>query len=321
MSTETFKLNTGATIPAIGLGTWRSAPGQVQTAVEHALKSGYKHLDCAFAYQNEEEVGQGIRASGIKREDVFITSKLWCTYHNRVQECLDRTLAKLGVDYLDLYLVHWPARTVENGTDKLFPVTDTGARNVDWDWDQAETWRQMEETLATGKVKAIGVSNFSEMLLEKLAKTWKVVPAVNQVELHPYNPQHRLKEYCEGKGILLQAYSPLGSLDSPLYQDTTLQKIAAAHSVEAATILISWCIARGVVCLPKSVTPSRITSNLKTVSLSPEEMKALDGLAADGKQLRVNTPNWMTDFGFDDWYGPGNRDAPEGARLLAGKSA
>ena len=105
----------------------------------------------------------------------------WCTYHNRVQECLDQTLAKLGVDYLDLYLVHWPARTVENGTDKLFPVTDTGARNVDWDWDQAETWRQMEETLATGKVKAIGVSNFSEMLLEKLAKTWKVVPAVNQV--------------------------------------------------------------------------------------------------------------------------------------------
>jgi glycerol 2-dehydrogenase (NADP+) len=200
----------------------------------------------------------------VKREDIFITSKLyvhhvsygagvvficsWCTYHNRVSECLDITLSSLGVDYLDLYLVHWPARTVENGTDKLFPVTKEGARNVDWDWDQAETWRQMEEVLASGKVKAIGVSNFSQLFLERLAKTWKVVPAVNQVrtnlsaltrrcrrtelqvELHPYNPQHELKAYCEEKGILLQAYSPLGSLGQSTMQRSSSSELTSRFS-------------------------------------------------------------------------------------------
>ncbi|KAL7423039.1 hypothetical protein Q5752_002338 [Cryptotrichosporon argae] len=315
-----FKLNTGASIPAIGLGTWQAKPGEVREAVKYALQNGYKHIDAALCYGNEDEVGAGITDAGVDRADIFLTSKLWCTYHDRVEECLDITLKSLRTDYVDLYLVHWPIRTVPNGTHPLFPTKPDGSRNIDWDWDQAETWRQMEAVMASGKARAIGVSNVSEILLEKLSKTWKVVPAANQVELHPYNPQHALKKYCDGKGILLEAYSPLGSTNSPLHADPVLQQIATKHNVSVATVLISWNVNRGVATLPKSVTPSRIADNLKVITLDADDMAALDGLAAQGKQARVVSPPWGTDFGFVDWYGPGNRDAPADARLLAGKA-
>jgi glycerol 2-dehydrogenase (NADP+) len=307
-----FKLNSGNTIPSVGLGTWQSKPGEVEKAVEHAIKSGYRHIDGALCYQNEEEVGKGVKASGVPREELFLTSKLWCTYHDRVEEGLDITLKDLGTDYLDLYLVHWPVRTVENGTSKLFPTKPDGSRNIDRAWDQAETWRQMEALLAKGKVKAIGVSNCSEQYLEHLSKTWKIVPAVNQVELHPYNPQHKLKAYCDKQGIRLQAYSPLGSAGSPLHEDPEIKKIADKHGVSVATVLISYQVNRGVVVLPKSVTPSRIDANKEVIALDEEDMKVLDGLAAAGKQTRFVSPPWGTDFGFEDWFGPGNKNAPEG---------
>ncbi|TXT15886.1 hypothetical protein VHUM_00389 [Vanrija humicola] len=310
-----FKLNNGTTIPAVGLGTWKSEPGQVTQAVEHAIKSGYKHIDGALCYGNEAEVGAGIKASGVDRKDLFITSKLWCTYHDRVEEGLNQTLKDLGTDYLDLYLIHWPVRTVENGTNKLFPVKEDGSRNIDREWDQAKTWEQMEAVLASGKVKAIGVSNFSELYLERLSKTWKVVPAVNQVELHPYNPQHSLKKYCDGKGILLQAYSPLGSNDSPLHAEPVLVEIAKKHGVAPATVLISYQTNRGVVVLPKSVTPKRIEDNLVVIKLDEDDLAKLDGLAAAGKQQRVVSPPWGTDLGFVDWFGPDNKNAPAGTVL------
>lgn len=131
-------------------------------------------------------------------------------------------------------------RTVENGTNEMFPVKPDGSRNIDRKWDQADTWRAMEKVLASGKVKAIGVSNFSKLYLERLSKTWKTVPAVNQVELHPYNPQHGLKEYCDSKGIILEAYSPLGSNDSPLHEDPVVKEVADKHGVSPATVLISY---------------------------------------------------------------------------------
>jgi glycerol 2-dehydrogenase (NADP+) len=318
---SSIKLNTGASIPTVGLGTWQAKPGEVQQAVSHALKSGYKHIDCALCYQNEDEVGQGIKDSGVPREDIFLTSKVWCTYHDRVEECLDVTLKSLGTDYLDLYLIHWPVRTVENGTAKLFPTKPDGSRNIDWEWKQAETWKQMEALLAKGKVKAIGVSNFSEILLKELEKTWKVVPAVNQVEIHPYNPELSLKKYCDSKGIVVEAYSPLGSTNSPLHADPELKKIAEKYNVQLATVLLSWLANKGIVVLPKSVTPSRIEANQKLIALDAEDVQKLDHLAKDGKQRRVNSPPWGTDFGFPDWFGPGNVNAPEGARLLAGKAS
>ncbi|KAJ9111497.1 hypothetical protein QFC22_006524 [Naganishia vaughanmartiniae] len=305
-----FRMNTGAYIPAVGLGTWQAKPGEVKDAVKHALSAGYRHIDGALIYQNEEEVGEGIKESGIPREKLFLTSKVWNTYHDRVAECLDKTLESLGTDYLDLYLVHWPVRMVANETSPLFPTNPDGSRSVDRSWNQQETWRQMEALLETGKVKAIGVSNWSIPYLEHLSQTWKVVPAVNQVENHPLCSQNDLLAYCTDKGILIEAYCPLGSTNSPLLKDEELMKIAKKNGVSVATILISYQVNRGVVVLPKSVTPSRITDNLKTIKLDEDDMKTLNEMAANGKQQRVNTPLFGWDLGFHDWYGVGNKDAP-----------
>ncbi|KAL4799015.1 protein GCY [Aspergillus venezuelensis] len=284
-----FKLNTGASIPAVGLGTWKSEPGEVAKAVAFALKNGYRHIDAALIYGNENEVGQGIRDSGVSRKDIFITSKLWNTHQPNVKEGLQKTLNALGTDYLDLYLIHWPVRLVPNETSDLLPTNPDGSRSVDRSWDQSETWRQMEEVYKAGLVKAIGVANWSIPYLEDLRKTWTVVPAVNQVELHPFLPQHELREYCENLGILLEAYSPLGSTGAPIMEDEEIQSIAEKNGVSAATVLISYHVNKGVVVLPKSVTEKRIV---------------LDGLAAKGKAKRINTPLWGFDLGFEDWYRP-----------------
>ncbi|KAK7211443.1 hypothetical protein V2G26_018621 [Clonostachys chloroleuca] len=299
-----FTLNTGAKIPAVGLGTWQSQPGEVRKAVAYALKDGYRHIDAALIYGNENEVGQGIKDSGVPREDIFLTSKLWNTHQPNVKEGLQKSLDALGVDYLDLYLIHWPVRLVPNGSHPLLPVNPDGTRSVDRSWDQSETWRQMEEVYKSGKVKAIGLANWSIPYLKELQKTWTVVPAVNQVELHPFLPQHELKQYCEKLGILLEAYSPLGSTGAPIISDPEIQQVADKNAVSAATVLISYHVNKGVVVLPKSVTEKRISSNREVIALSESDLALLDGLAAGGKAKRINTPKWGFDLGFDDWYGP-----------------
>ncbi|KAM0190641.1 hypothetical protein ACHAPQ_007610 [Fusarium lateritium] len=301
---SSFKLNTGAEIPAVGLGTWKSEPGEVSKAVAFALKDGYRHIDAALIYCNENEVGQGIKDSGVPREDIFITSKLWNTHQDNASEGLQKTLDALGTDYLDLYLIHWPVRLVANETSELLPVNPDGTRSVDRSWKQSETWRQMEELYSSGKVKAIGVANWSIPYLEDLSKTWKVVPAVNQVELHPFLPQHELREYCKKNGILLEAYSPLGSTGAPIMSDPEVKQVADKYNVSAATVLISYHICKGVIAIPKSVSEKRITSNRQVVELSEDDLKLLDGLAAKGKAQRINTPAWGFDLGFADWYGP-----------------
>ncbi|KAG8406216.1 hypothetical protein J3459_019296 [Metarhizium acridum] len=301
---SSFKLNTGASIPAVGLGTWQANPGEVGKAVEHALKSGYRHIDCALIYRNEKEVGDAIKRSGVPRKEIFITSKLWNTHQTDVAAGLAQTLEDLQTDYLDLYLVHWPVRLVPNETSDLLPVNPDGTRSVDRSWDQQDTWRQMEEVYRSGKARAIGVSNWSVPYLEHLKKTWTVTPAVNQVELHPFNPQHKLKEWCDSHNILLEAYCPLGSTGAPLLEDEQIASIAKKNGISPATVLISYQVNRGCVVLPKSVTANRIEQNLKVVELSKEDMKVLDGMAASGKQKRVNTPAWGHDLGFEDWYGP-----------------
>ncbi|KAJ5596005.1 hypothetical protein N7450_002463 [Penicillium hetheringtonii] len=285
-----FKLSTGKQIPAVGLGTWRSEPGQVRQAVSFALKNGYSHIDAALIYGNEHEVGQGIKDSGVPRENIFITSKLWNTHQPNVAEGLQKTLDALETDYLDLYLIHWPVRLVPNESSALLPVNPDGTRSVDRSWDQSETWRQMEEVYKSGKVKAIGVANWSIPYLEELKKKWAVVPA------------HALKEWCDKHGILLEAYSPLGSQGAPLMSDPVIQEIAKKNNVSAATILISYHVNRGVVVLPKSITENRIISNGQVVALSDEDMNVLNGLAAQGKAKRINTPLFGWDLGFDDWY-------------------
>ncbi|KAI7465255.1 Aldo/keto reductase [Hortaea werneckii] len=273
------------------------------------LRPPYKKFEnadrCRRIYGNENEVGQGIRDNGVPRQEIFLTSKLWNTHHPNVQEGLQQSLDALGVDYLDLYLIHWPVRLVPNETHPLLPTNPDGSRAVDRSWDMSKTWLQMEEVYKTGKARAIGVANWSVLYLEALSKSWNIVPAVNQVELHPFLPQHELKRWCKEKGILLEAYSPLGSSGAPLQSDPAIQVLATKYSVQPVTILISYHVNQGVVVLPKSVTEARITQNRNVIKFEKEDLVMLDSLASqEGKAKRLNTPLWGFDLGFDDWYGP-----------------
>ncbi|KAF9971630.1 hypothetical protein BGZ73_005403 [Actinomortierella ambigua] len=288
------KLNTGATIPLVGLGTWQSGVNEVGAAVAHALKVGYRHIDAAWIYGNEKEVGDAIRESGVSRNEVFITTKLWNTKHRAqdVRPALETSLKNLGLDYIDLYLIHWPCAF--QAGDDAFPKGPDGKPILE-DTDFVETWKAMEELLDTGKVKAIGVSNFSKKNLERLLKTAKVVPAVNQVEIHPELPQWELLEYCKSKGIHMTAYSPLGSTDSALMKRAGLAELAKKYNTQNASILISWAAQRGTSVIPKSVTLSRVESNFKDFELAPEDVAYLDSIAKDGAH-RYCAPAWGYDF-------------------------
>lgn len=310
MSVPLLTLIDGNKIPALGLGTWRSQPDEVVNAVAHALRNGYRHIDCAWLYHNEEYVGEGIRQSGVPRSEIFITSKLTNTHHQRVQECLDSTLKSLGVDYVDLYLVHWPVPLNPNGNHPDFPMLPDGSgRDVLFDWKLRDTWKQMEDLLETGKVKSIGVSNFSQKKLEEEILPYAtVIPAVDQLELHLYNPDHKLVEYLRSKGIVPEAYSPLGSAGTPLLDDEVAVEIASKHNLKPADVLLAWLHKKGCVVLPKSATPSRIEANLNGFvdalgKLDDSDIEKLDGVAASGKQKRFIMPPWgpRVDLGFDNW--------------------
>ncbi|CAK7219478.1 H/ACA snoRNP pseudouridylase subunit [Sporothrix curviconia] len=307
MTDRTFTLNTGAKIPALGLGTWQSAPGEVAAAVEYAVTHGYRLVDGAYCYGNEEEVGQGLKAAfakGIKREDVFVVSKVWATYTTRVEEGLDKSLKSLGLDYVDLFLVHWPLLMNPNGNDDRFPKLPNGERDIIWDYKHPETWRQMEAVLATGKTKAIGVSNYSKKYLEELLPVAKVVPAVNQIENHPALPQQEIVDLCREKGIHVMAYSPFGSTGGPLFTAEPIVEIAAKYNVKPATILLSYHLARGATVLAKSVTADRIDANKTVVDLDAEDLKKLndysDQLTKEGKLQRFVYPPFGVPFGFPD---------------------
>ncbi|OAA35464.1 Aldo/keto reductase [Beauveria brongniartii RCEF 3172] len=277
-----FTLNTGDKIPAIGLGTWQSKPHEVQAAVEAALQAGYRHIDTATDYGNEAEVGAGIKASGVPRDQIWLTTKLFVDDHRRVAEALDDSLAKLGVDYVDLYLIHWPASVIP------------GQEAVWDDWNFVDTWREMQKLIDTGKAKNIGVSNFAIKNLEILLNdpSCKIVPAVNQVELHPGNPSPKLVAYAASKGIHSTGYSCLGSTNSPLYTNATLKALADAKGKTVQQVLLVWGIQKGWSVIPKSVTPARIEANfdLDGWSLTDDEMKTVDGVS---ERFKVCTDSWL----------------------------
>ncbi|KIX09431.1 uncharacterized protein Z518_00511 [Rhinocladiella mackenziei CBS 650.93] len=298
-----FELNTGATIPALGLGTWQSPEGQVRAAVAHAIQSGYRHIDCAYVYGNEKEVGEGIKeglaATGISRRDLFITTKLWCTYHTRVEQNLDKSLGLLGLDYVDLYLMHWPIAMNPHGNHEKFPKLPDGSRDLIRERSHVDTYRDMQKLLPTGKVKAIGVSNYSKKYLEELLPQVAVVPAVNQIENHPLLPQPEIVDLCKEKGIHITAYSPLGSTGSPLMQDPHVVRLAEEKKTTPSSTLLSYHIARGNSVLAKSVTPSRIDENKKIVPLSDADLASLAEISKNGV-TRFVYPEFGVPFGFPD---------------------
>ncbi|KAF4473105.1 GCY [Fusarium albosuccineum] len=270
-SSLTFTLNTGDKIPAVGLGTWRAQPNKVSQAVETALRAGYRHIDTALAYGNEREVGIGIRASGVPRDQIWVTSKLRNNWHKYVHEGLQTSLDNIGLDYVDLYLIHWPcSRDAEN------PATYYR------DWDFVDTWREMQKLVGEGKVRNIGVSNFGITQLEKLlnSPSTKIVPAVNQIELHPCNPSPKLVAYNTSKGIHTEGYSCLGSTGSILSYNKELTKIANEKGKTPQQVLLKWGLQKGWSVVPKSVTPARVESNVQLDGwkLTDDEMKALDGI-------------------------------------------
>ncbi|KRT80436.1 hypothetical protein AMK59_6987 [Oryctes borbonicus] len=278
-----IKFNNGRKFPMFGLGTWKSEPGKVTQAVKDAIDLGYRHIDCAHVYGNEKEVGAGIAAKiaegVVKREDLYITSKLWNTYHRgeTVEPALKVTLQNLGLDYLDLYLVHWPFGFKEG--DTVFPTGADGKIQFS-DFDYIETWKAMEGVYKKGLAKSIGISNFNKEQIERLLQHAEVVPVTNQIELSPFLNQQKLAEYCASKNISITAYSPLGSGDPKLLEDPKLRDIAAKHNKTTAQLLIKYPIQRGFICIPKSVTKSRIAENMNIFDFefSAEEMNVLNNL-------------------------------------------
>jgi diketogulonate reductase-like aldo/keto reductase len=309
-----LKLNNGIQIPALGFGTFANegCKGETHEAVVTALNAGYRHLDCAWFYQNEDEVGSGIREflssnPSYKRSDIFITTKVWNHLHepDEVEWSLKNSLEKLQTPYVDSFLVHWPIaaertedRMPKIGQDKKYIIKKGLTDNPE------PTWRAIEKLYKEGLAKSIGVSNWTEAGLKSLLEYAEVKPTINQIEVHPFLPQNELIKYCFSVDILPVAYSPLGSQNQvpgtgeKVSTNKELNDIAEKNHVTLAQILIAWGIKRGYSVLPKSSNPGRIVNNAKLINLSEEDFAAVNKVAAGRRSRFVNMKDT---FGYDVW--------------------
>lgn len=284
----------GGSIPALGLGTWKSEAGEVGPVIREAIRLGYRHFDCAAAYANEAEIGAAFAAAitegDVTRDALFVTSKLWNDAHHEadVRPALEKTLADLQFDYLDLYLMHWP---VALRPGAFFPQSPDDLLSLD-EVPLIETWRALEACQQAGLARHIGVSNFSARKIEALADQAEIPIAANQVEMHPYLAQDDLVARCAARGVHVTAYSPLGSPDRPdvlkksgdpdLLAHPDIGTIAVKHDVSPAQVLLAWAVQRGTSVIPKSVNAERMAQNLAAASLPLDkaDMAAIAGLDA-----------------------------------------
>ncbi len=255
-------LNNGVTIPQLGLGVFQVPPEETQRIVEDALEAGYRHIDTAAGYRNEAGVGAAIAASGIPREDIFVTTKLRNGEQGMAQEAFLNSRKALGLDYVDLYLIHWPVPS-----QGLF----------------TQAWKEMERLYANSQIRAIGVSNFLPQHLDTLLESAEVVPAVNQIELHPSYQQAELATKCRSLGIAVEAYSPLGQGGD--LNGNAVTSIAQAHNASTAQVVLAWHLASGSIVIPKSANPERIRENLAAASLTltDEELAAITALESGAR--------------------------------------
>lgn len=268
--TDTVTLANGVKMPCVGYGTWQTPDGEIaRKSVYEAIKAGYRHIDTAFAYGNEASVGEGIRDAGVAREELFITTKHWINfrgYEKTIATC-EESLKNLGLDYLDLYLIHWPS---------VKKIADN------WEEINADTWRGFEKLYNDGKIRAIGVSNFLPAHLDSLKANSTVAPMVNQIEFHPGYIQPEVVDYCKKNGIVLQAWSPLGS--GAVLDDATLKEIAAKYGKNVGQLCIRYALQNGIVPLPKSTNPERIASNMEVFDfeISADDMEKIAKMPVTG---------------------------------------
>ena len=263
------KLSNGTTMPCIGFGTWKTPADEAKASVMHALEAGYRHIDTATAYNNEAAVGEAIANSAVSREEIFLTTKLWNT-HQGYQSTLDafeRSIEALKTDYLDLYMIHWPH------DPKYFD---------NWKEMNLETWRAFEKLYKDGRVKALGVSNFRQHHLNNLMENSEIMPMVDQIEIHPGMPQDEMIEFCKQHHIVVQAWSPLAT--GKIFTVPAMQEMAERYGKTIAQLSLRWCVQRGIVPLPKSVTPSRIRENADVFdfTLAKEDIDIISGLTECG---------------------------------------
>ena len=262
---DTFTLSNGYKIPCIGFGTWQTPDGETAVnAVKEAIKLGYKHIDTAAIYGNEKSIGKAIKEIGINRDELFITSKVWNKErgYKTTLKAFEKTLNYLSLDYLDLYLIHWPASVNQF---------------KDWDNINLETWKAMTELYKAGKIKSIGVSNFMPHHLKSLMET-EIKPMVNQIEFHVGFMQEETFKYCNDNNILIEAWGPLGT--GKMLDNETLKEIANKYNKSIAQLCIRWCLQNNTLPLPKSVTPSRIKENADIFDfvISDEDMKKINSM-------------------------------------------